>query len=272
MGIDGHAFDAIDLLLPQGALDCRPGLAAVQDDRLVVENTPLVEHMGVGADGIGTPPGIEASCPQLARRLEAHNVGRSEQTAPPEAGDPVPAHKAQHRIIGGAQPAVRFDPEDHLTEAVGHQRRHHAHQFGGGKIGAEAEEAGIERHQFALGACRAAEQGPGEAGQMVDFDDDLGELRIADRERQRLPGGIDPRIPWRRIAPRQPQFAVLDGDGAGRDRLDQGRKTCRQSGFEALQIGSGRAGRLSARIKRARERCHRGAGISFSSAARCEQL
>jgi hypothetical protein len=23
MGIDGHAFDAIDLLLPQGALDCR---------------------------------------------------------------------------------------------------------------------------------------------------------------------------------------------------------------------------------------------------------
>ena len=52
-----------------------------------------------------------------------------------------------------------------------------------------------------------------------------------------MPGGIDPRIPWRRIAPRQPQFAVLDGDGAGRDRLDQGRKTCRQSGFEALQIG-----------------------------------
>jgi hypothetical protein len=39
---------------------------------------------------------------------------------------------------------------------------------------------------------------------MVDFDDDLGGLRIADRERQRLPGGIDPRIPWRRIAPRQP--------------------------------------------------------------------
>jgi len=70
---------------------------------------------------------------------------------------------------------------------------------------------------------------------MVDFDDDLGEVRIADR--QRLSGGIDPWIPWRRFAPWQPQFAVLDGNGARRDRLGQRRKTCRQTGFQALQIG-----------------------------------
>jgi len=42
-----------------------------------------------------------------------------------------------------AQPAVRFDPKDHLPEAVGHQRRHHAHEFGSGEIGAEADQTGI---------------------------------------------------------------------------------------------------------------------------------
>ena len=156
---------------------------------------------------------------------------------PQRPGDPVPAHETQHRIVGGPQPAVRFDPENHLTEAVGRQRRYHAHQFGSGKIGAETEEAGIERHQFAFRPSRTAEQGPGEAGQMVDFDDDFGKLRIADGDRQRLSGGIDPRIPWRRLAPRQPQFAVLDGDSAGRDRLGQGRKTRRQAGLQALKIG-----------------------------------
>jgi hypothetical protein len=53
MGIDRHAFDAIDLLLPQGTLDRRPCLPAVDDDRLVVKNAPLIEDVGVGADGIG---------------------------------------------------------------------------------------------------------------------------------------------------------------------------------------------------------------------------
>ena len=59
VGIDRHAFDAIDLLLPQGALDGGARLAAVEHDRLIVKNAPLVEDMGVGADGISAPPGIE---------------------------------------------------------------------------------------------------------------------------------------------------------------------------------------------------------------------
>ena len=167
----------------------------------------------------------------------AHHVGRSKKPASPKPGDPVPAHETQHGIVGGPQPTVRFDPENHLAEAVGRQRGYHAHQFGSGNIGAETEEAGIERHQFAFRSSRTAEQGPGEAGQMVDFDDDLGELRIANGDRQRLSGGIEPRIPWRRLAAREPQFAVLDGDAAGRDRLGQGRKTRRQAGLQALQIG-----------------------------------
>ena len=236
VGVDRDALDPLDLLLPQGALDGGAGLAAVQDDRLIVENAPLIEHVGVGADGIGPPPGIEPRRPEIARRLEAHHVGRGKQSAPPKARDPVPAHEAQHRIIGGAQPSVRFDPDNHLSEAVGHQRGHHAHQFGGGEIGAEADETGIERHQFALRSGRPSEEGPGEAGQVVDFDDDFGKLNIADGERQRLSSGIDSRIPGRRLAPRQPQFAVLDGDSASPDGLGQGRKTGCQTSFQAPNI------------------------------------
>ena len=75
VGINRHAFDPIDMLLPQGALDGRPRLAAVQHDRLIVENAPLVEHVGVGPDCVSPPPGIEPRRPEIARRFEAHHVG-----------------------------------------------------------------------------------------------------------------------------------------------------------------------------------------------------
>jgi hypothetical protein len=51
-------------------------------------------------------------------RAEAHHVGGGEQTTPPEARDAVPAHKAQHRIIGRAQPAICFDPEWVLGQSI----------------------------------------------------------------------------------------------------------------------------------------------------------
>src|SRR5258707_10745809 len=97
-------------------------------------------------------------------------------------------------------------PNRSSASVAGHQRRHHPYQFGGREIGAETDETGIERHQFALRTGRASKQGPGKAGQMVDFDDDFGELDVADCERQRLSGGIYPGISRRRLAPRPPEL------------------------------------------------------------------
>ena len=94
---------------------------------------------------------------------------------PQRLGDAVLAHEAQHRVIGCAKPPVRLDLEHHLPEAVGRQRRHHAHQFGDGKIGAEADETGIERHQFLLRPGRASQQDPGKPGQAVDLRSELPE-------------------------------------------------------------------------------------------------
>ena len=85
--VDRDALDPLDLALAQGALDGGAGLSAVQDDRLIVEDAPLVEHVGVGPDGIGPPPRIEPCRPEIARRLQAHHVGRGEQAAPPEGRD-----------------------------------------------------------------------------------------------------------------------------------------------------------------------------------------
>ena len=110
----------------------------------------------------------------------------------------VLAHEAQHRIVGRAQPSVRFDLEHHLPEAVGRQRRHHAHQFGRGEIGAEADETGIERHQFLLRAGRASEQDPGEAGQAVDFDQNFAETGHRRRRARALAAPVrrgDPSAP-----------------------------------------------------------------------------
>ena len=69
---------------------------------------------------------------------------------------------AQHRVICRAEPPLRRDLQHHLPEAVGRQCRHHAHQFGDGKIGAEPHESGVERHQFLLRPARAAQEDPRE--------------------------------------------------------------------------------------------------------------
>ena len=75
---------------------------------------------------------------------------------------------------------------------------------------------------------------------MVDFDDDFGELGIADGEYQRLSSRLDTSIARRRLASWQPEFTVLDGDSAGRDRLGQGRKPRRQCAAVRRQdVGQG---------------------------------
>ena len=81
--VDRDAFDPLDLALAQGALDGGAGLPAVQDDRLIIKDAPLVEHMSIGANGIGSPPRVEPCRPEIARRLQAHHVGRGKQPASP---------------------------------------------------------------------------------------------------------------------------------------------------------------------------------------------
>ena len=59
MRVDRDALELVDLPLAQSALDRRPRLSPVQDDRLIIEDAPLVEHVSIGADRIGSPPRIE---------------------------------------------------------------------------------------------------------------------------------------------------------------------------------------------------------------------
>src|SRR3954451_18302542 len=87
MGVDRDALELIDLPLAQCAFDGGARLPAVQDDRLIIKNAPLVEHMGISSDRIGSPARVEPCRPEIARRLEAHHVGGRKQTAPPQGGD-----------------------------------------------------------------------------------------------------------------------------------------------------------------------------------------
>lgn len=57
--VDRDALELVDLALAQGAFDRRARLASVQDDRLIVQDAPLIEHVSVGAGRIGSPPRIE---------------------------------------------------------------------------------------------------------------------------------------------------------------------------------------------------------------------
>ena len=49
-GMDRNALKLVDPALAQSALDGGADLPEVQDDRLIIEDAPLVEHMGVGSD------------------------------------------------------------------------------------------------------------------------------------------------------------------------------------------------------------------------------
>ena len=93
--VDRDAFDPLDLALAQGALDGGAGLSAVQDDWLIVEDAPLVEHVSVSPNGKGPAPRIDPCRPEVARCLQAHHVGRGEQPAPPKGSDAMLAHEAQ---------------------------------------------------------------------------------------------------------------------------------------------------------------------------------
>ena len=148
------------------------------------------------------------------------------------------AHEAQHRVICRAEPSLRLDLQHHLPEAVGRQCRHHAHQFGDGKIRAEPHEGGVERHQFLLRPARVAQEDPREPRQAVDFDQNFRELDIAKGARERLARRFETGILWCRLAARQSQFAALDRDRTGLDRLGQCGKPGAQPRLQALKIFS----------------------------------
>src|SRR4051794_23817977 len=58
MRVDRDALELRNLALAQGAFDGSARLPPVEDDRLIIENAPLVEHMGVGQLALG-PPGFK---------------------------------------------------------------------------------------------------------------------------------------------------------------------------------------------------------------------
>lgn len=75
MGVDRHAFDAIDLLLPQAALDRRGRLTAVEDDRLIVKNAPLMVK--------NIAPPIRAFRLRLGKNSPEQEVPTAGETAEP---------------------------------------------------------------------------------------------------------------------------------------------------------------------------------------------
>ena len=99
-----------------------------------------------------------------------------------------------------------------------------------------AEQAGIERHQFLFRPGRTPKQDPGEPGQAVDLDQDFRKLGVTDGTPEHPARRFDAWILWLRLAPGDPEFVALDGDGASLDSLGQGGKSSGQARFQTLKI------------------------------------
>ena len=88
----------IDLVLAQRALDGGPGLPMIENDRLVVNNPPSVEHVGICPGGIGASARIDTGRPKMTGGLQAHHVSRGMESL------------AQSETIGAARRYRRTIP------------------------------------------------------------------------------------------------------------------------------------------------------------------
>jgi hypothetical protein len=173
MGIDGHALHPFDHGLAQCALNRGASLAFPKHDRLVVEDRPLVQYMGIGSDRRPLTPWIEPGVSEEPGGIQAHHVGRSVETASPEVCDTMPAHEANDGVIGEAKAYAAFEPLDDRPDHVRLDTRHHAIEGGDGQVRSQGQERGVQRDQFRCRLRGTSQQCPGEAGVVVDIDENV---------------------------------------------------------------------------------------------------
>jgi len=73
LGIDRHTVE-VDGLVAKSLFDNGPGLPTVQLDGRVMQDHPLVEHMGVDSDCWSAAARIMAGCPETAGCIKVHRI------------------------------------------------------------------------------------------------------------------------------------------------------------------------------------------------------
>src|SRR3546814_1221189 len=79
VAVDGQTLE-LGYLLLQHAFDGGTGLAPVEHDRLIVDDRPLVQVVGVGSHGGRSPPRLDPGGPQVPGRVQARH-GSDEHTS-----------------------------------------------------------------------------------------------------------------------------------------------------------------------------------------------
>ena len=74
VSVDSEALESAEAL-PQGAFDGGTGLSFVENDRLIVDDAPLIQHVGIGANGECPASRIDTAHPEPARGIQAHHIG-----------------------------------------------------------------------------------------------------------------------------------------------------------------------------------------------------
>lgn len=128
------------MALRQRTFKGRAGLALIQHNRLIIDDSPLIEHVGIGADGERTTPGIEPTQPQMSRCLEAHHVGRDTDAGAPVLGDFVATHELNDSVVRLAQDLIVFQFRYHRFDHLGTEHWDHTNDVSSGEIGTECEQ------------------------------------------------------------------------------------------------------------------------------------
>jgi hypothetical protein len=232
--------ETLDAGMPQGPLDRRTGLSGAQQDRLIIRDSPLVEHMGVGADRCRFASWIEAGGPQFAARLDTHHVAGGGDALAPDLCDGQAAEMAENSVIGRTQSAfamirAMFKPPDHRPDRVGCEARHHPRHVSHAEIRTQRKQGGVEGNQFGITARSPSKRRMAEAGHTIGFDENVGELRLIDPAKDLATERASGRILDVGLDLGDDKMPILDPDIACLHGLCQHHKPCAQPFTQADQ-------------------------------------
>ena len=157
VGVDREALEIYDLLLHR-PLKRGTCLARVEQNRLIINDRPLVGNMGVGSHSASAPSRFNPCVPDMTRRIKAHHIGRGRDTFTPERRQWLRRHCRSNHIACGAQMAIFFNRPHRQLDPVFTDTVEHSRHFGGGLLSAKRQKSRIDDLKFSCVGCMATEQ------------------------------------------------------------------------------------------------------------------
>src|ERR1700730_3321527 len=162
--------------LAHGALDRGAGLAGREQQRLVVDDAPLVKYVRVGSDRMAPALRIDPCHPHVTADIQAHQIAGGLVAITPLLRQRLGQQERDDDVVRATQCALLLKHQRSTPDRGQTYTRDHHRDIGAVKRHRRDQDRRIQRDQL-LGSRRCAtEQLPGEVRLAVDSEQELGQL------------------------------------------------------------------------------------------------